>query len=120
MFSTSQTSATGFFFCVVLTTVLETMRHDSSASRRKGKTPKRRPPRSPQEAAGTSPRTPRKSGVSSECDSCCMTPMILIKRSDNYNYTKCCREKSIVSFNHYYLKIKHKNIQFRLNMLRKR
>lgn len=49
----------------VLTCVLETMRHDSSASRRKGNTPKRRPP-APDPL--TSPRSQRGSGVSSESD----------------------------------------------------
>uniref|UniRef100_UPI0037E802CA histone H3-like centromeric protein A n=1 Tax=Semicossyphus pulcher TaxID=241346 RepID=UPI0037E802CA len=40
------------------------MRHDSSAKRRKGKSPKRRPPLPP-----VTPRTPRRSGVSEQAPS---------------------------------------------------
>ncbi|GAA6227203.1 histone H3-like centromeric protein A isoform X1 [Lates japonicus] len=40
------------------------MRHDSSASRRKGKTPQRRPPVPDPGASGSTPRTPRRSRVS--------------------------------------------------------
>ncbi|KAM6976331.1 histone H3-like centromeric protein A [Tautogolabrus adspersus] len=40
------------------------MRHDSSANRRKGKTPTRRPQAPPPSTSGTAPRTPRRSGES--------------------------------------------------------
>ncbi|XP_041816832.1 histone H3-like centromeric protein A [Chelmon rostratus] len=40
------------------------MRHDSSATRRKGKTPKRRPPLPDPESSASKSRSPRRSGVS--------------------------------------------------------
>ncbi|XP_060890195.1 histone H3-like centromeric protein A [Labrus mixtus] len=41
------------------------MRHDSSANRRKGTTPRRRPPAPAPSTSRTAPRTPRRSGESS-------------------------------------------------------
>ncbi|XP_065821714.1 histone H3-like centromeric protein A [Labrus bergylta] len=41
------------------------MRHDSSTNRRKGKTPKRRPPAPTPSTSRTSPRMPKRSGESS-------------------------------------------------------
>ncbi|XP_044030661.1 histone H3-like centromeric protein A isoform X2 [Siniperca chuatsi] len=40
------------------------MRHDTSASRRKGKTPQRRPPLPAPGTSGSTPRSPRRSRVS--------------------------------------------------------
>ncbi|XP_071321939.1 histone H3-like centromeric protein A isoform X3 [Trachinotus anak] len=40
------------------------MRHDSSTSRRKGKTPQRRPPVPAAETSGSTPRSPRQSRMS--------------------------------------------------------
>ncbi|XP_069025069.1 histone H3-like centromeric protein A isoform X1 [Embiotoca jacksoni] len=42
------------------------MRHDLSASRRKGKTPQRRPPLPRPEASGSTPRPPRRSGATEQ------------------------------------------------------
>ncbi|XP_068577526.1 histone H3-like centromeric protein A isoform X1 [Cebidichthys violaceus] len=42
------------------------MRHDSSASRRKGKTPQHRPPLEAPGTSGSTSRSPRRSGVSNE------------------------------------------------------
>ncbi|KAF3702427.1 histone H3-like centromeric protein A Centromere protein A [Channa argus] len=42
------------------------MRHNTSASRRKGKTPQRRPPLPAPETSGLTPRSPRRSGVSQQ------------------------------------------------------
>ncbi|XP_071321938.1 histone H3-like centromeric protein A isoform X2 [Trachinotus anak] len=48
------------------------MRHDSSTSRRKGKTPQRRPPVPAAETSGSTPRSPRQSRMS--VNSLCLPP----------------------------------------------
>nr|XP_033503564.1 histone H3-like centromeric protein A isoform X1 [Epinephelus lanceolatus]XP_033503565.1 histone H3-like centromeric protein A isoform X1 [Epinephelus lanceolatus] len=55
-----------YFSLVVLGCVLEAMRHDSSASRRKGKTPQRRSPPLAPGTSGSTPRPPRRREVSKE------------------------------------------------------
>lgn len=73
MLSTSQATAVGlhlFLFLFRLVLIRETMRHDSSASRRKGRTPVRRPPMPTPGGSAATPSAPRRSGPSSEFRSC--------------------------------------------------
>lgn len=89
MLSTSQAPAAGlylFLFLFRLVLIRETMRHDSSASRRKGRTPVRRPPMPPPGGSGATPSAPRRSGPSSEFRSCWAAVRIWVSKNHTSNY----------------------------------
>lgn len=91
MLLTSQATTVGlylFLFLFRLVLVRETMRHDSSASRRKGRTPVRRPPMPTPGGSGATPSAPRQSGPPSEFGSCLAAVRVSTHDTNNYNSIK--------------------------------